>query len=787
MTVHYDKPKTIITVDSAPVSSDIISTTVILRENGIADLTMSANNEEGKTFLNTIIMGAEISVSYWYADKVGDTVHECFRGTVDELTPNLSMSGEIVQVHAVGEGICLKDTRVASEFGTESKNAKGDELAIDDDEEVDGWSLHVNDWTHVNNSPWLHIGDSDKITIPADLDYQGYQDGDFTFQDFSCARDTMNITELSLNLRCRLVAGAGGAATSAKVRPSIHDGTAWHNLDEIEIDSTSWVVYTLDVISILDIANFDDFKLLVTLTDVVDGGATKGSVEISWAYFHIEGYGYNDKSTLLSILCDADIGIIPKWVEKMRWTEDGTPIDSGYTLDTSYVYDDPLSFTYLNFPFMASIDCLRDIINLLSAMRYPNAGPHFIISPDGKLLVAPINGHLAAGIPANIWANYGRDTALEVKKHNITENFKQEQPIANTVLVAGKFIRPLNELWTEGHKDLWRIVSGYLIDDYSVGNHLIGNSSLRVQGYPQNAPLWTTVLMEGLNINVESLGSKNNIPVIEFFGKYQGTDVNAIQLIIGTGTYVDNDVYDDYYYIDISTEVGAEPNWSTLISKKLGEWLNSDVWSYVGSPDWNNINYIGFRIHKAESTPLAGSSWLWVDGLQIVGSIIRCAYNSDSITEYGVRTLIIKDCLAATDTLDKTDDSSVLALVAKSQLIRAMHPLLHGKVMIELAPEFKAGQLQHCHIGRTTSPTIFQIDVDFRIVEVQHNFAISGATTILTLVDDLLNSISIGPIDAYNGVLRALNPDSQTKDMASLKFTNELDPELTVLAYDYAP
>jgi hypothetical protein len=417
-------------------------------------------------------------------------------------------------------------------------------------------------------------------------------------------------------------------------------------------------------------------------------------------------------------------------------------------------------------------------------MRYPNAGPHWIMTSTGQLLIAPIGLHQENGIPDTLWKSYARITPLEVKKHNILENFIQEEPIANTVLVAGKFVFPQNELWTEGHKELWRIVSGYLIDDCLY--HIIGSkSSLRVQGYPQSAPLWTTVLKEDLNIDVESIGTKNNVPSIEFFGKYQGDAMNAAQLIVGTGTYVDNDSYDDYYYIDIIGELGTS-SWSQIISKKLGVWLNSDVWGQVGNPDWNNINYIGFRIHKTE-TILGGSAWLWVDKLSINGTIIRCAYNSASITKYGAKIKVVKDCLDQTDSLDATDDSSMLALVAKSELIRNQHPLLHGKVMTEMDPAIKSGQLVHVHAGRTGTTDVFQIDQDFRIVEVQHSFTIAGALTTLTLVDDLLNSISIGPIDAYNTLIQCMNPDSQTKDMASLKFTSELDPDLTILSIDYAP
>lgn len=111
---------------------------------------------------------------------------------------------------------------------------------------------------------------------------------------------------------------------------------------------------------------------------------------------------------------------------------------------------------------------------------------------------------------------------------------------------------------------------------------------------------------------------------------------------------------------------------------------------------------------------------------------------------------------------------------------------MHGKVKIELDPRIKPGQLIHVHSGRTATANVFQINQDFRITMVVHNFSTSAATSELELVDDLLNPFSIGPVDAFSAVVRAVNPQFQTKALASLMATKEWDIELTVLAKDYA-
>jgi hypothetical protein len=54
----------------------------------------------------------------------------------------------------------------------------------------------------------------------------------------------------------------------------------------------------------------------------------------------------------------------------------------------------------------------------------------------------------------------------------------------------------------------------------------------------------------------------------------------------------------------------------------------------------------------------------------------------------------------------------------------------------------------------------------------------------LTLTDDLTNSISMGAVDAYSAIVRAVNPDFQTKDLATLKGA-DIDIDLLLLSKDY--
>jgi hypothetical protein len=63
----------------------------------------------------------------------------------------------------------------------------------------------------------------------------------------------------------------------------------------------------------------------------------------------------------------------------------------------------------------------------------------------------------------------------------------------------------------------------------------------------------------------------------------------------------------------------------------------------------------------------------------------------------------------------------------------------------------------------------YAINRDFRITEVIHSFATGGAFTRLALIDDLVNSIPLDTQDPYTQIIRATNPDYQTRTYGSLK------------------
>ena len=63
----------------------------------------------------------------------------------------------------------------------------------------------------------------------------------------------------------------------------------------------------------------------------------------------------------------------------------------------------------MNFPYQDSFMCIQDLIRLGSSLHYVvNSnnweGLHWVITQDGKLLIAPVGNHHVEGIP-NKWVD----------------------------------------------------------------------------------------------------------------------------------------------------------------------------------------------------------------------------------------------------------------------------------------------------------------------------------------------------------------------------------------------
>jgi hypothetical protein len=451
---------------------------------------------------------------------------------------------------------------------------------------------------------------------------------------------------------------------------------------------------------------------------------------------------------------------------------------SGHNIGTAWVYGylDTLTYPYVLFPFESGFDCLMDMIKLGSAARYKQnpadwSGLHWIMDNDGNILLAPVGNHNVYGQTSNHlietkWATYASVTPIEVTKQMILQSFTKSQTEANYVLVAGKIVLPQTDLWCED-ASLWECaVEGPTItDDLNIKK--VGTRSMK---FTTDDIYSYFRLKEDLSFTFDKI-TKGKTPLsiaLWFRRGYLGIGGGETKIMLMKD-------WNNFFFIDFSDKITGDDVWIDL-EFQLGE---DGGWSKTGTLEWSDVHYIGTSFKM-----IGISGNCWVDGIKIIGNVVRAAYDSTSIaTPVGCRMATVKDSLASTDTLDANDDSSPLARFILSELLKAREPLITGSISIPLAPTFLPGQLQHMHGARKV--TGFNIDRDFRFVEVKHVFIKDGAITVLNVNSDLKNSLPRGGLDPYSALMRAVNPDFQTKTLASLRTGAEFDIGLQVLAKDY--
>lgn len=94
---------------------------VVLRENAVSSLSMTANDYQSKTFLGRCDVGDNVKVEFRFKDET-DSYTQLFGGWIEPLQPSLTKTGELIQITAYGYGIALKNMLVREQYGTQSDN-----------------------------------------------------------------------------------------------------------------------------------------------------------------------------------------------------------------------------------------------------------------------------------------------------------------------------------------------------------------------------------------------------------------------------------------------------------------------------------------------------------------------------------------------------------------------------------------------------------------------------------------------------------------------------------------
>lgn len=805
----YEYPIQKVTIAGDEAQAEILTTDVIQRENKIWDAVLIANNYEGEVYLNKANLGDEVCIYYKFEDKEDDDWTLVFSGWVEELNPKLDMMGKVCGIKAFGKGIALKKMRVVDSYGEGSRNS----YAFDRNFPVDAFVNVNHDFSTVGANPWLNNdnGDTSYIYMGSQVGNLNKYDEYYTFESLDTVNpciEKLDIDTIHARLKARLFDAGSGVPTNVNVEVLFWncETEAYVSAGIISISTTGYVLYSLDISGIMDwdYEKVENTRMKLVFNSCTGCGADKGEFRITWAYLDIEGVGYC-YTTFCSIMRDR---IIPDFVEEVL----DRGIDSSYRINDDYIVEpnlvlsncdigsegcgeeSPFRFKYLYFPFEPVISCMRDMLNLVDAGRLidgcdQRAGYHWIVKPkcgeESLLMVAPIGNHNVQSCADNLiedeWATLAFEgKSIDAGRDQIISRFSTKQPRANYIVNFGKYEWGVKDYATEGHADEWDIEAN-LTSVTNEGN-IVKVGNLSILGYIDTAPKTGGFFYPktfDLNIDLSKIGTSRTIPTISFYirrNEHVKTDGGVEPFIeIGTGDPANN----DYYWTDLMTLMPTADEWY-FVTLPIGYYSNKErqIWTAVGTPDWNQVDYIQFWF-----TAGGNDARLYIDDLRIEGILTRGAYSSSSISTHKARIDLITDSLAKSCILDEDDDSGLIAQFAKGELMTAMTTPTTGKVKIALHPEVLPGQIAHIRACEDDEE-IFVIDMQMRILEVQHHFSVREASTILTLTDDVLNSYVREHTDAFNALMRATNLDFQDRNRGDLK-GRDIDIEQTILDKDY--
>lgn len=487
---------------------------------------------------------------------------------------------------------------------------------------------------------------------------------------------------------------------------------------------------------------------------------------------------HSSLDTLKEIITDASYGIIPKYVEKIL----ATVTDSQYAYDTTKVETITGTIPYAYFPFKPASKCIGDLVNLTSALGHP---AHWIVTTSGGtnyLRVKEVSGTQTG------WTKYyGNSQAnATLTKGTDYEEFKPKTQTsqANYVLYHSPLWKPLTYTWTENNSGDWagkEVVSGNnltIADDatyYTRGAKSIKCTSEAGTGSGEGMYFWYPDTYD-LALDLSQIGGDFNKAAIVFdmypAGAPPSGGANAIdvdgstyyypEVMLGTGDPANGDWY--VHQIEPKLSWGVWNHISMPIGENTG-WITPGGGA---SPDWTDVDYVMFRMYNAAGTP-----YVYLDGLQFRGWILRAAYNSTLIASQGCKMHPINDSFPNDDTLIEASDTGTAALVAYGELKRLQTTPTTGTVYCtRMIKDILAGQWVYIN------------STDYRVTQVRQIVDAKGYRTELDVTDDTTNSFANTALNSHQTISAAQRPEFQDRQSTGIKM-RDIDITQPILSVDY--
>jgi hypothetical protein len=406
-------------------------------------------------------------------------------------------------------------------------------------------------------------------------------------------------------------------------------------------------------------------------------------------------------------------------------------------------------------------------VDLVTALKDGAAGPHWIVTNDDKFRFKTVGANQTG------WTKYYSGATNTDGKSTLTygddyesSNFELLPAEINTVVYYGAWRRPSNgDVWTENTAALWSEADCDVTDDTDAGDHKVNNASiLMTANHAVNIPACAYPSTGDLNYDFSSaVFSDFNVPSLNVWLKRSAGSV-WIDLVCTTGSF-------RYIAWNDGTSKGIMTDADRWyhINAPIGDYANmqEEIWDNVlGTASWDDIQAVAITGSAGVGTKV------WIDGLYFGDSAVCRVATNTSVTP-DCMTLTV-DNIGKDDSLVASDDSGVMAQLAKAELQRQTTEAFVGNLKCQMFPSALPGQLWSVTAA------------DFRAAKLEHEIHSGDYSTTLYLTNDLINGKTRLRYDDVNKVYASIRPEWQDRQASNIK-AGSVDYRIARLVKDYAP
>lgn len=477
--------------------------------------------------------------------------------------------------------------------------------------------------------------------------------------------------------------------------------------------------------------------------------------------------------TLTEILTETNHGILPCYVDKVfEGAASGWDLyHATYTADHVATINNVIS--YIELPYKPADKAINDLVDLVTALRSTDAGPHWIVDNNGffRLKLLGTSQSASAGSGAPDWTLWYQGTANTAGQATITlgddadlVDYEELGAEGNYIIGYGNLRIPdSGDSWTEADVSGWGKSSAHLLVSSDNTTYCVGNACLHAtfDALVSPAELYYPSTKD-LALDFSSFQDIYHIPSLKFTCMYKG--ISNLKLYLCT---------DAANYIEKTLTLNAAEQWQTFVFP-LGEKFRSASmeptvnWTgETGTIDWTDINWIQWNFGGSSA-----ATWFKIDGLYMGDApVCRVAYDS-TLASGTTKMRFLPEFTNASDSLLASDDSGTFAQLVKAEYLRQKQTTYNPVIKLPLLPDCLPGM--QFSFNSTT----------YRATQIVHEGNGEEATTTLTLTSDVTNGLARKRYEDNNRIYTNFRPTTQDRAATSLSRSG-VDYRVARLVKDY--